>query len=62
MLTSEPGREYIHGDEHGYFAFGGSTIVMLFEPNRIKLDADLLENASKPLETLVSCINYMNIQ
>ncbi|KAI8050437.1 phosphatidylserine decarboxylase-domain-containing protein [Syncephalis plumigaleata] len=50
--------KYIHGDEHGYFAFGGSTIVMLFEPNRIQLDADLLENASKPLETLVSYIDY----
>ncbi|RKP22924.1 phosphatidylserine decarboxylase-domain-containing protein, partial [Syncephalis pseudoplumigaleata] len=54
VLTSEPGKPYVHGDEHGYFAFGGSTIVMLFEPNRIQLDADLLENASKPLETLVS--------
>jgi len=27
------------GDEFGYFAFGGSDLIMLFEPNKIELAA-----------------------
>lgn len=41
------------GDTHGYFAFGGSTVLLLFEPNRIVFDKDLLANSSKKIETLV---------
>jgi phosphatidylserine decarboxylase len=33
------------GDEKGYFKFGGSETITLFEPNRIKLADDLLENS-----------------
>ena len=40
-------------DEKGYFAFGGSTIVLLFEAGRITFDIDLLENSRKSLETLI---------
>jgi len=40
-------------DEKGYFAFGGSTIVLLFEEGRITFDIDLLENSRKGLETLI---------
>jgi phosphatidylserine decarboxylase len=38
----------------GYFAFGGSTIVCLFQPNTVKLDEDLVRNGEKCIETLVS--------
>ena len=34
------------GDEMGYFSFGGSTIICLFEPGRVQLAADLLEQTS----------------
>lgn len=44
---------YRKGEEHGYFAFGGSTCLILFQPNTMQFDADLLENSVKPLETLV---------
>jgi len=37
----------------GYFAFGGSTILVLFKANTIKFDDDLLLNSSKPIETLM---------
>lgn len=39
-------------DEMGYFAFGGSTIVMLFQPGT-KFDSDLLANSRDQLETLI---------
>ena len=41
------------GDEHGYFAFGGSTILLLFEQGRIKWEDDLLAHSQKPVETLI---------
>ncbi|MFA7172391.1 MAG: phosphatidylserine decarboxylase [Kiritimatiellia bacterium] len=39
--------------EKGYFDFGGSTIVLLFQKNRIIFDADLLANSAGGIETLV---------
>lgn len=41
------------GEEKGYFEFGGSTVVLLFEKDKINLDKDLLENTLKGLETYV---------
>jgi phosphatidylserine decarboxylase len=41
------------GQEKGYFEFGGSTVVLVFEPGRLALDADLVENTARGLETLV---------
>ncbi|KAK4804901.1 hypothetical protein SAY86_004718 [Trapa natans] len=42
------------GDEFGYFSFGGSTVICVFEKGAIKIDEDLLENSARSLETLVS--------
>jgi len=41
------------GDEKGYFKFGGSTVVLLFEKSRINIDEDLLINTVKGYETTV---------
>ncbi|EEE56042.1 hypothetical protein OsJ_04838 [Oryza sativa Japonica Group] len=47
--------DYVHkGDEFGYFAFGGSTVICVFEKDAIEFDADLLANSARSLETLVS--------
>ncbi|XP_073118870.1 phosphatidylserine decarboxylase proenzyme 2-like isoform X1 [Henckelia pumila] len=42
------------GDEFGYFSFGGSTVICVFEKDTIKIDDDLLQNSERSLETLVS--------
>jgi len=34
------------GDEKGYFSFGGSSTITIFEPGRVKLSKDLLENTA----------------
>jgi len=39
------------GDEKGYFAFGGSCLVLFFEKNRICFDSDLIVNSEKGIET-----------
>ncbi|KAH9021896.1 hypothetical protein EDB85DRAFT_2152086 [Lactarius pseudohatsudake] len=41
------------GQELGYIAFGGSTIVCVFEKNVVEWDEDLLINGHATLETLV---------
>ena len=39
------------GDEKGYFAFGGSSTIVIFEPGVICFSDDLLSNSSKQIET-----------
>ncbi len=41
------------GQELGYFAFGGSTVLTLFQAGTVQFDEDLLRTSSLPLETLV---------
>ena len=48
--TFIPGELYAKGDEKGYFSFGGSCIVLLFEPGRIQFDQDLIEASQKGIE------------
>ncbi|WP_424977401.1 archaetidylserine decarboxylase [Leisingera sp. S232] len=40
-------------DEKGYFKFGGSTVVVVFEPGKVRFSKDLVENSAKGRETLV---------
>ncbi|UWQ34844.1 archaetidylserine decarboxylase [Leisingera sp. M527] len=40
-------------DEKGYFKFGGSTVVVVFEPGKIRFSDDLVANSAKGRETLV---------
>ncbi|MFH1628274.1 MAG: phosphatidylserine decarboxylase, partial [Pseudomonadota bacterium] len=39
-LTAEVGAELFKGQEFGYFAFGGSDIVVLFEAGRVNITAE----------------------
>ena len=41
------------GEEKGYFKFGGSSVVLLFEKNKIRIDDDLLINTLKGYETAI---------
>ena len=41
------------GEEKGYFKFGGSTVVLLFEKGKLHIDEDLLINTAKGYETTV---------
>lgn len=52
-FTREEGDYVQKGEEFGYFSFGGSTVICVFEKDVIKLDDDLLDNSMRSLETLV---------
>ncbi|TKY45927.1 Phosphatidylserine decarboxylase proenzyme 2 [Spatholobus suberectus] len=53
-FTKKKGDYVNKGDEFGYFSFGGSTVICVFEKNSIAVDEDLLANSTRSLETLVS--------
>ena len=40
------------GQEKGYFLFGASTVILIFEPKKISLDPDLVSNTKIGYETL----------
>ncbi len=48
--TFVPTRPVAKGEEKGYFAFGGSATLTLFEPGRVKLDEDLLQQSAQQRE------------
>lgn len=53
IVQTYKGSSVIKGKEKGYFKFGGSTVVLLFEKNKISIDRDLLINTANGYETLV---------
>lgn len=53
-IVNHPGQtQVLRGQEKGYFEFGGSTIVLLLEPDRVKIDRDILEHSRMGKETVV---------
>lgn len=59
VITRKPGERVKRAEELGYFKFGGSTILVFFEPGRMVYDDDLVDNSSGALETLVSAPTYL---
>lgn len=49
----QSGSSVSRGQEKGLFALGGSTIVLVFKRNAIVMDADIEENSTRHIETLV---------
>lgn len=54
VITRKEGEQVRRAEELGYFKFGGSTIVLLFEEGKMVFDDDLIDNSNSALETLVS--------
>lgn len=46
-------KDFSRGCEKGYFRFGGSTIVMLFERDKIELDPDIVDKINSDIEIKV---------
>ena len=49
--TYAAGQAVAKGDEKGYFAFGGSSTILLFEPDRIEIDPTFLTRSQEGMET-----------
>ena len=46
-----PGQEAAKGQEKGFFSFGGSCVITIFEKGRIVFDRDLVEQSAGQVET-----------
>ncbi|KAH8893211.1 hypothetical protein GQ53DRAFT_780694 [Thozetella sp. PMI_491] len=53
VITRTEGERVQRAEELGYFKFGGSTIVLLFETGKMVFDDDLVDNSTGALETLI---------
>jgi len=53
IVQTYTGSSVNKGEEKGYFKSGGSTVVLLFEKNKIRIDDDLLINTAKGYETTI---------
>uniref|UniRef100_A0A0A9VV36 Phosphatidylserine decarboxylase proenzyme 3 n=1 Tax=Lygus hesperus TaxID=30085 RepID=A0A0A9VV36_LYGHE len=53
VATAEEGTFLRKGSEFGYFCFGGSTVVLVFKPNTIVFDDDILRTSKMSIEVLV---------
>jgi len=53
VITRKEGENVKRAEELGYFKFGGSTILVLFEENAMRFDDDLVDNSIGALETLL---------
>ena len=51
--TYSPNTKVLKGSEKGYFIFGGSTVILFLEKNKIKIDSDILSETKKNIETKV---------
>lgn len=49
--TYTPGKYSPKGTEKGFFSFGASSLILLFEPGKISLDEDLLLATRRGIET-----------
>jgi len=54
VQTYNERQQFNCGEEKGYFLFGASTVVLLIDSKKIKIDADLFEKSQAGIETLVT--------
>ncbi len=57
--TFTAGTHVSKGSEKGYFRFGGSSTIMIFEPDRIRFDQDLIENSRQNRELYARIGDHM---
>lgn len=51
VQTYQPNSEINRGDEKGYFRFGGSSVAVVFEKDRIRFDDDVVKYSAETVET-----------
>lgn len=52
--TYQPDSFHAKGDEKGFFSFGGSSLILLFPPNKIQFDQDLIDATAEGIE--IKCL------
>lgn len=53
IQTYIPGSKVSKGDEKGYFKFGGSTTILFFEKDKVKIDEEIINQTNLGYECIV---------
>jgi len=53
IQSYDPGSKVKKGDEKGYFKFGGSTVILFFKKDAVKIHEDLINQTTLGFETSV---------
>jgi len=53
IQTYTPEKRVNRGDEKGYFKFGGSTVILFFESDKVSIDEDIVEQTKLGYESYV---------
>lgn len=53
IQTYSPQKRISRGEEKGYFKFGGSTVILFFEPGKVGIDEDILKQTELGYESYV---------
>jgi phosphatidylserine decarboxylase len=59
VIENDEGKVKEKGSLNGYFKFGGSTVLVLFQKNRIKFREELLTNSRANIESLIKCGSFL---
>ena len=62
IVNNKSVKEFKKGDEKGHFEFGGSTIILFVQDNKVIIDNDILLNSALGKETVVSCGEKIGIK
>ncbi len=60
--TYAPGTPVSKGSEKGYFRFGGSSTITIFEPGRIRFDQDLIDSSQRHRELYARVGDHLGIR
>ena len=52
-IVNEEKLKFKKGEEKGHFEFGGSTIVLLIEKNKLEINQKIIDNTNQDIETIV---------
>ena len=55
IVQSAGAGTYCKMDEKGCFKFGGSTVILVFDADKVKFDDDLLNCSAQGMEVQVRC-------
>ena len=59
LQTYSPNTRVNKGDEKGYFKFGGSTTILFFEKDCVKIDNDILEQSKLVLNVRFNLVKLL---
>lgn len=59
-IVNEDVSNFKRGEEKGHFEFGGSTVILLFQKDKISINPKIIDSSKNGIETIVKLGNNIN--